>query len=204
MCLLTITPVFAESGGAGSEPAASQTAEWSPDRGSSITDIVSDIRGGVLWQDADLINQDGSCHPFTSVDEGGVALNLAVLFQTPRFLEWALAPRPFFNMSISPSGQTSLWAGGLSWGHQFRFGLYLDGYLGAAVNDGELDEGGTTGVKEMGARVTPFFAAELGFRFDEAQHHGLALYVEHISHAKLFDQRNDALDNWGLRYSYRF
>lgn len=166
---------------------------------------VSELRGGLLLHDRYVLSRSHGFDPFESREEGGLALNAMVLFATPGFLENpAVTLRPFLSGSLDLGGGTSVVAAGLAVGHQFEVGLFLEGFLGAALHNGSLDEGSDPDEKELGSRVLPMFGAEVGWRFGAEDRQGLSLYWEHFSHNKWLGDCNDALENWGLRYSYRF
>jgi hypothetical protein len=72
--------------------------------------------------------------------------------------------------------------------------------LGAAIHDGNLDPT-EPDRKALGSRVLFHIPFELGYRFDERQ--SISVYFEHTSNGNLADH-NEALDNIGIRYGYRF
>ena len=54
---------------------------------------------------------------------------------------------------------------------------------------------------EFGSRILFRLGAELGWRFTEQ--HGISLVWDHMSNAGILDEKNQGIDNLGIRYSYR-
>lgn len=153
--------------------------------------IVSEIRGGILWHDQG---------PFSRNEEDGLDVNLEVLFASPGILRFLWSPRPHVGANINTSGDTSQLYFGLSWEWEFWGGWFAGFSLGGAVHDGKLE---TTQVdrKELGCRLLFRESIEGGYRFNGK--HSVSVYLDHISNANICD-KNEGLENVGVRYGYRF
>jgi len=154
-------------------------------------DIVSEVRLGFL------IHDQG---PASHNKEGGYDGNLEVLFTSPDFLDIVWAPRPHFGGSVNSQGDTSQVYLGLTWEFEFFDSAFFDFSFGGAYHNGET----TTDArdkKELGCSVLFRESIDIGYRF--ADHHGVSLFLDHISNAKLCSE-NEGLENFGLRYGYKF
>ena len=72
--------------------------------------------------------------------------------------------------------------------------------LGAAIHGGNLNPT-EPDRKALGSRVLFHIPFELGYRWDD--HQSLSVYFEHTSNGNTA-RYNEALDNIGIRYGYRF
>ncbi len=156
-----------------------------------VADIFSEVRLGFLVHDQGVASHN---------KEGGYDGNLEVLFTSPDFLDIIWAPRPHFGGSVNSQGDTSQVYLGLTWEWGFLDGAFFDFSFGGAYHTGET----TTDArdkKELGCSVLFRESIDLGYRFDD--HHGVSLFVDHISNAKLCSE-NEGLENFGLRYGYSF
>lgn len=170
-------------------PAAAPPSKQRPADG--IADIFSEVRLGFLVHDQGVASHN---------KEGGYDGNLEVLFTSPDFLDIIWAPRPHFGGSINSQGDTSQVYLGLTWEWEFLDSAFFDFSFGGAYHTGET----TTDArdkKELGCSVLFRESIDLGYRFDD--HHGVSLFVDHISNAKLCSE-NEGLENFGLRYGYKF
>ena len=158
--------------------------------------IVDEFRVGVLAHDVGVVG--GSV-------EDGPDINAEVRFVSPQFLSAIWSPRPHLGVDANVAGDTSQLYFGLTW--EFMLwstggadGLFIDASLGGAVHNGKLD---TIEVdrKSLGSRVLFRESLELGYRFAEI--HSLSFMLDHISNANLAD-RNEGLDNFGIRYGMKF
>lgn len=182
--------------------ASAESAEKAGDREEPL---LSELRVGLLYHDAIVLNRDFNFSPFNQDQEEGVDLSLSAYLRTPELIR-ALGIgeiRPYASASINLVGDTSLAVLGLDWGTQTDFGLFFGLFAGLGVHSGAVDSDGDPDTKEFGSRFTPQYGLEVGYRLAESPH-GLSLRWEHHSHNNWFGEENDALDNWGLRYSYRY
>lgn len=153
--------------------------------------IVSELRFGLLRHDAGIVSHH---------KEPGVDVNGEVLFVSPDFLEAIGAPRPHLGVEVNSEGQTSQAYVGLSWTWDFHPSFFLEGSLGAAVHNGNLDKYDPVR-KALGSRVLFRESVSLGMRINEQL--SLSLFVDHISNAGLA-RYNGGMDGLGLRIGYRF
>jgi lipid A 3-O-deacylase len=159
--------------------------------GNGIKDIISEIRLGAL------VHDEG---PFSRNEEDGFDLNLEVLFVSPKFLHIVWAPRPHLGANINSGSDTSQVYMGLSWEWSF-WGNWFAGFsFGGSVHDGKL-ETLQTDRKELGCRLLFRESIDVGYRF--GGRHGVSGFLDHISNANLCD-RNEGLENYGIRYGYKF
>jgi lipid A 3-O-deacylase len=159
--------------------------------GNGFKSIVSEIRVGAL------VHDEG---PFSRNEEDGFDLNLEVLFVSPKFLDIIWAPRPHLGANINSDNDTSQVYMGLSWEWSFWGGWFAGFSLGGSVHDGKL-ETLRTDRKELGCRVLFRESIDVGYRF--GGRHGISGFLDHISNANLCD-RNEGLENYGIRYGYKF
>jgi lipid A 3-O-deacylase len=186
---VTASPTTAQGQGVPTVPASSPAPMTPEEEG--LYGILSEIRAGVFWHDIG---------PFGSHKEEGYDGNLEVLFVSPDFMEAVWSPRPHLGVTVNNSGNTSQAYFGLTWEWDIWEGIFGGVSWGGSVHNGktrtmELDR------KELGCRLLFRESFYLGYRINE--HHNLQLHLDHISNAKLCDT-NEGLDNFGVRYGYRF
>jgi len=154
-------------------------------------------RSGAEVRLGGFIHDEG---PFSRNEEDGFDINLEILFPSPGLLEFLSSPRPHIGVTVNTEGDTSQAYFGLSWEWEF-WGNWFAGFsLGGAVHDGEL-ETNRIDRKELGCRLLFRESVEFGHRF--AGRHGISLFLEHVSNAYICDA-NEGLENFGVRYGYRF
>jgi lipid A 3-O-deacylase len=171
-------------------PAAASPSKQRP-AGDGGGDIVSEVRLGFL------IHDQG---PASHNKEGGYDGNLEVLFTSPDFLDMVGAPRPHFGGSVNSQGDTSQVYLGLTWEWEFFDAAFFNFSFGGAYHTGEKTTDDRD-KKELGCKVLFRESIDLGYRF--ADHHGVSVFLDHISNAKLCSE-NEGLENVGLRYGYKF
>ena len=150
-----------------------------------------ELRGGVLAHDV-----PGLWSGFRL--ERGVDINAELLGPGVAFLGGTL--RPAIGGSVNTSGYTSKAYLDARWEIDLRYGVFFGLGLGAAIHDGNLNPT-EPDRNALGSRVLFHIPFELGYRFDERQ--SISVYFEHTSNGNLADH-NEALDNIGIRYGYRF
>ena len=172
-------------------PQLSAAESQYPSNGEGLAGIISEIRLGAL------VHDEG---PFSRNEEDGYDGNIEVLFVSPGFLDVVWAPRPHLGANINSTGDTSQVYAGLSWEWSFWDNWFAGFSLGGSVHDGELK---TLRIdrKELGCRLLFRESVEGGYRFNGR--HGISLFLDHISNANICDQ-NEGLENYGIRYGYRF
>ena len=151
--------------------------------------IVYEVRGGVLVHDVDLWAARGV--------EDGTTFNGEVVF-TPSYDLLSGKIRPAVGASLTTQDGTSYVYADAKWewaGPIWFFGLGL----GGAIHDGSKN--GSRNEKALGSRVLFHVPAEIGWQFTEKNR--VSLYFEHVSNGFLAD-KNEGLDNIGVRLSHRF
>ncbi|MGE5517302.1 MAG: acyloxyacyl hydrolase [Bacteroidota bacterium] len=132
--------------------------------------------------------------------EGGVDIGAEVLFQSPELLKSLWSPRPHVGVSVNTEGDTSQLYAGLSWQFQPVEPLFIEFSLGGAVHNGTLNSSDPD-VKQLGSRALFRESVSLGWHVTER--HSVMLTFDHESNAGLADH-NAGLNNFGLRWGYRF
>ena len=172
--------------------------------GASSNRLISELRLGVLSHDIQFPSRHGfeAPNPFENRYESGININPEFVFTSPDWLDWFWEPRPHLGVSISTSGDTSSFYTGLGWDTAWDNGVFLDGFFGLAVHDGELTDGNPKGKIEFGSRALFRLGGEVGWRWDD--NNGIGLLWEHMSNGSILSDKNQGIDSLGLRYSYRF
>ena len=152
---------------------------------------VSEVRFGVLAHDVAL---------FASNKESGADINAEIMFASPDWLGWLGRPRPHLGGSINTTGDTSAGYFGLTWDTDFADSLFFEFGAGGAVHDGKTQTSDPRR-KELGCRALFHLSTSLGYRVTERVN--LSVMLDHMSNASLCD-RNESLNNAGLRLGYRF
>ena len=157
----------------------------------NVPQSITDLRVGLLLHDTG---------PFSNTKEDGLDGNVEVLFKSPTYLEKIWSPRPHVGMTLNSSSDTNQLYGGLTWNWGFEGGYFIDLSFGAALHDGETKTD-STDKKSLGCSL--LFRESLGLGYVISGPHSVMLHFDHISNAKLCD-RNEGLENLGLRYGYSF
>jgi lipid A 3-O-deacylase len=153
--------------------------------------FLSEVRIGVLAHDIGAFGRN---------KEEGPDVNAELLFVSPAFLELVFSPRPHLGMTVNAGDDTSQVYAGLTWDWTFWEPFFVEGSLGFAVHDGEIDIESRQ-KKALGCRLLFRESLALGARFYE--HHSISMALAHISNAKLCEH-NEGLDTFGVRYGYKF
>ena len=136
--------------------------------------------------------------------------NVELLFETPRWLEFLWSPRPMTGVSANASStNTDIAYTGLTWEWTPWSNLILDFSFGFAIHNGKLKYDAAQAFPEDAGRHREFGCRwlfretlEAGWRF--ANRHAATVMWSHYSHGGLCDDKNEGLDNVGIRYGYRF
>lgn len=151
--------------------------------------IVHELRGGVLAHDVGLWAARGV--------EDGVTFNGELVF-SPSVDLLGGKIRPAIGASVATEGGTSYVYADAKWewaGPVWFFGLGLGGAVHNGSHYGSPDE------KALGSRLLFHVPAEIGWQFTDRNR--VSLYFEHVSNGFTSD-RNEGLDNIGVRLSHRF
>lgn len=153
--------------------------------------FISEIRLGAQYHDAAVFN---------TRRERGWDVSGEFLFVSPRFLEFAFAPRPHLGFHANTAGDTSQVYFGLSWEATVWQGLFVGFSLGGSVHDGVLRKG-RIDRQALGTRVLFRESVEIGYRF--AGGYSISVMFDHVSNARLASS-NQGLDTLGARLGYSF
>jgi lipid A 3-O-deacylase len=145
--------------------------------------------------------------------EPGPAVEFAVNFDSPHWLNWAGAPQPYAVASINTAGATSFGGVGLEWRWQFAHNWALQPGLGYVIHNGEINNPFANGTPEaakfndehllLGSR--DLFRVSLGLTRELPGPWEGQLFYSHLSHGQILGHgRNQGLDQLGVRLGYRF
>jgi lipid A 3-O-deacylase len=182
-------------------PVPSERAPLAPSEHAPLWGFVSELRLGVLSHDMAFTGRVMSFpNPLRHRYEHGINLSGEVLLVSPGIFRYIGSPRPRVGASVNLAGYTDDVYVDLDWGHAFRAGPYVEGFLGGAWHDGALRHANPER-SELGSRFLFHTGLEVGWRF--LGHQGLSLIWEHLSNGS-FAAPNQGLDRFGIRYGYRF
>jgi len=153
---------------------------------------VGQIRLGVFAHNQGLI---------ASKVESGMDLNVELTLPPTESL-WDAEPSA--GLMLNNQGHTSFLYGGLSWEigllrETADKGLFLMPFLGLAVHNGEKEP--KPDRRGIGCRILFREAIEVCWRFSKDW--AVAVQTGHLSHGGFCSDRNQGLDNSGLRFHWR-
>lgn len=160
-------------------------------RGKPLGGVISEISLGVLKHDQG---------PFTDTKEDGINAHIEIRFKSPDFLDIIWGPEPHIGANFNSKGDTSQVFAGLSYEWLIWKGLFAGISVGGAYHNGETDSH-LVDNKDLGCKL--LFRESLTLGWEITEHHKIAAIFDHISNAKICDF-NEGLENFGVRYSYRF
>lgn len=156
-----------------------------------------------------------TAHDLADHVEDGPNYTVEALFPAPGFLDVLWSPRSYVYGSFNANGLTNFGATGLAWDFDLADNLRFEFKTGLSYHDGVEDIDPNSPADDptrirlattrslMGSRV--LFHNSLGMDLDVAENWSVGAYYEHISHGQILASgRNQALDNAGVRVSYRF
>ncbi len=155
--------------------------------------MLSEVRIGVFAHDVDAVSFNR---------ESGTDLHGELLFLPPdsRFIQMIGNPNPHIGVKLNSKGNTSQAYTGLTWRWYLQNQFFLEGILGGAIHDGDLDLE-TVDRKALGSRV--LFRLGIAIGYDVTQNITLSLMFDHISNAYLISA-NEGLDTVGVLVGYKF
>jgi lipid A 3-O-deacylase len=166
--------------------------------GAARAGIIDQVKTGVLAHDIGILG---------SHIEGGADVVGEVLFTSPAFLSVIGSPRPTLGGSVNTDGQTDYAYLDLTWTATVwhtnpgtEEGLYVGGFLGGAVHDGQLREVDDHN-KDLGTRALYHLGVEAGYQLTPA--YSIEAYFSHLSNADA-SSHNPGLNNLGLRVGFKF
>ena len=153
----------------------------------------------------------------------GPDYNFELMFNSPNILKKIWAPKPVLGITQTTSGGSSLYYGGITWDFDISKSLFVMGTTGIAYTDGirKLPKGAEAGHDQcvgppvclaggddtdkkiqFGSKWLHRGALELGWNF--YGNDTISLMFSHVSHAGLLSDKNHGMDEFGIRYGYRF
>ena len=137
----------------------------------------------------------------------GPDYNFELMFNSPRILKKIGAPKPILGLTQTSTGGSSLYYGGITWDANITKNWFVSGTTGIAYTNGitKLPQGQVpTGDKtiQFGSNWLHRGAVELGWNF--YGNDTISLMFSHVSHGSMLDNKNHGMDEFGIRYGYRF
>ena len=137
----------------------------------------------------------------------GPDYNFELMFNSPNFMNRFWSPKPILGLTQTSSGGSSLYYGGLTWDFKISEKWFFSGTTGIAYTNGlsKLNKGAVpTGDKKIqfGSKILHRGALEIGWNFYGKD--TISLMFSHVSHASMLDEKNQGMDEFGIRYGYRF
>ena len=145
------------------------------------------VKGGILSHSNGFIS---------SGRESGYDVNVELQFK-----EKLLLGHYTTGADINTNNDTSFLYGGLSWEGRFFDNLLIGAFLGAAIHNGELDDG-SSDKRQLGSRVT--FRESLDIGFYLKKNISVSLMWDHYSNLGIRGASNQGNDNIGIRIGYYF
>ena len=148
--------------------------------------------------------------------EGGANVSAELLFKSPKIFRYILEPRPFVHGSLNTRGDTSFYGVGLAWEQhvlqdrffgEFDFGLARhDGIIDLPPPDDPAFADIAANRNLLGAR--DLFRVSFGVGYNITDRWRVQAFYEHLSNGQILNgestDRNQGLDNVGLKIGYRF
>ncbi len=156
-----------------------------------------------------------TAHDLADNVEDGPNITTELLFASPEFLDFIWSPRPFLYGSFNTNGLTNFGAAGFAWDWELAENVNFEFTTGLAYHDGVIDIDRSAPASDptrirlattralLGNEI--LFYNGLGLDYELNETWAIGVYYEHISHGQILASgRNQALDNAGVRLSYRF
>ena len=137
----------------------------------------------------------------------GPDYNFELMFNSPSFLDKVWSPKPILGLTQTSTGGSSLYYGGITWDANISKNWFVEGTTGIAWTNGlsKLPKGqAPTGDKKIqfGSKWLHRGAIEIGWNFYGQD--TISLMFSHVSHGSMLDNKNQGMDEFGIRYGYRF
>ena len=137
----------------------------------------------------------------------GPDYNFELMFNSPNIFKKIGSPKPIFGLTQTSTGGSSLYYGGITWDWNMTENWFVTGTTGIAYTDGlkKLPKGQVaTGDKKIqfGSQWLHRGAIELGWNF--YGNDTISLMFSHVSHGSMLSDKNHGMDEFGIRYGYRF
>ena len=136
----------------------------------------------------------------------GPDYNFELMFNSPSFLDKVWSPKPILGLTQTSTGGSSLYYGGITWDANISKNWFVAGTTGIAWTNGlsKLPKGQEpTGDKKIqfGSKWLHRGAIEIGWNFYGQD--TISLMFSHVSHGSMLDNKNQGMDEFGIRYGYR-
>ena len=152
----------------------------------------------------------------------GPDYNFELMFNSPGFLRKIWSPKPVLGLTQTSTGGSSLYYGGITWDANISKNWFVAGTTGIAYTNGlrTLQKGAVPGGDQCSDRAE-FCAAddpdkkiqfgskwlhrgaiEVGWNF--YGNDTISLMFSHASHGSMLSDKNQGMDEFGIRYGYRF
>ena len=133
--------------------------------------------------------------------------NFELMFKSPNILKKIWSPKPIIGLTQTSTGGSSLYYGGITWDANITKNWFVTGTTGIAYTNGlkKLPQGQVaTGDKKIqfGSKWLHRGAIELGWNF--YGNDTISLLFSHVSHGSMLSDKNHGMDEFGIRYGYRF
>ena len=137
----------------------------------------------------------------------GPDYNFELMFNSPDILKKIGSPKPILGLTQTSTGGSSLYYGGITWDWNMTENWFFTATTGIAYTNGlkKLPQGqGATGDKKIqfGSQWLHRGAIELGWNF--YGNDTISLMFSHVSHGSMLSDKNHGMDEFGIRYGYRF
>ena len=137
----------------------------------------------------------------------GPDYNFELMFNSPGFLKKIWSPKPVLGLTQTSTGGSSLYYGGITWDANISKNWFVTGTTGIAYTNGlkKLPKGEEAkGDKKIqfGSQWLHRGAIEVGWNF--YGNDTISLMFSHVSHGSMLSDKNHGMDEFGIRYGYRF
>ena len=137
----------------------------------------------------------------------GPDYNFELMFNSPNIMKKIGSPKPILGLTQTSTGGSSLYYGGITWDWNMTENWFVTGTTGIAYTNGlkKLPQGQVaTGDKKIqfGSQWLHRGAIELGWNF--YGNDTISLLFSHVSHGSMLSDKNHGMDEFGIRYGYRF
>ena len=137
----------------------------------------------------------------------GPDYNFELMFNDSKFLKFLGSPKPILGLTQTSTGGSSLYYGGITWDKNISKNWFVAGTTGIAYTNGlsKLPQGEEPkGDKKIqfGSKWLHRGAVEIGWNF--YGNDTISLMFSHVSHGSMLDNKNQGMDEFGVRYGYRF
>ena len=137
----------------------------------------------------------------------GPDYNFELMFNSPNILKKVWSPKPIIGITQTSTGGSSLYYGGVTWDFDISKNWFVTGTTGIAYTNGlkKLPQGEVAkGDKKIqfGSQWLHRGAIELGGNF--YGNDTISLMFSHVSHGSMLSNKNHGMDEFGIRYGYRF